>query len=84
MNDLPAIVLGIQHPRSITAIRSLAHAGIPVIGVNQKVGYCEFTSRYLVQRHLVERSPDAVLALLDSLGRNGGGVLIPTDDELLI
>ncbi len=83
MSLLPAFVLGIEHPRSVSAIRSLARKGIPVIGVNYDVGFCEFSSRYLVRRHIVRRNQEDSIAFFDSI-RNGGGVLIPTDDDFLI
>jgi predicted ATP-grasp superfamily ATP-dependent carboligase len=42
-----------------------------------------FSSRYLSQKFHVENN-DAALALLERLGQNGGGMIVPTNDHYLI
>jgi predicted ATP-grasp superfamily ATP-dependent carboligase len=79
-----AIILGVEHPRSVAAIRALARSGIPVLAVNHETSARASHSRHLSQKLRVGNAPPEVLALLDSLGRDGGGVLIPTDDDYLI
>lgn len=80
---IPAVVLGVEHPRALAAIRSLGRAGIPLVAVDHQVsaGFC---SRYLGARHLIGNDSDEALAALDALARKGGGVLIPTSDRYLV
>ena len=81
--DPRAIVLGLEHPRSVAAVHSLARAGIPVVGVDHDPGAVGFASRRLASKFLISREPDKALAFLESLGRDGGGVLMPTNDHYL-
>ncbi len=76
-----AIVLGLDHPRSVAAVHSLARAGVPVIGVDHERDAVGFASRRLASKFLISREPEEALAFLESLGRNGGGVLMPTNDH---
>jgi predicted ATP-grasp superfamily ATP-dependent carboligase len=79
--DPRAIVLGLEHPRSVAAVHSLARAGIPVIGVDHEPDAVGFASRRLTSKFLIDADPEKALAFLESLGRDGGGVLIPTNDR---
>lgn len=81
--DLKAIVLGLNHPRSVAVVQSLGRAGIPVVGVDRSSTAAGFSSRYLCAKLLVE-DPEKVLPFLDARGRDGGGMLIPTSDDYLI
>ncbi len=82
---LRAIVLGVNgHPRAVAAVRSLGRAGIPVIGVKGEASTQDCYSRYLHQTFVVDPVVDELLPFLESLGRNGGGVLFATYDRYLI
>jgi predicted ATP-grasp superfamily ATP-dependent carboligase len=82
--DPRAIVLGLEHPRSVAAVHSLARAGIPVIGVDHDRDAVGFASRRLTSKYLIDREPEKALAFLESLGWDGGGVLMPTNDHYII
>lgn len=55
-----------------------------MIGVHHEPAAIGFSSRYLTAKLLIDREPEKALALLEGLGRDGGGMLIPTNDEFLI
>jgi predicted ATP-grasp superfamily ATP-dependent carboligase len=78
------IILGMaHHPRTVGAIQSLGRAGIPVLAVDRNPPAHRGYSRYLKERFLIER-PDDTLKFLESLGENGGGVVLPMNDDYLI
>ena len=80
-----AVVLGVLgHPRATAVVQSLGRAGIPVVGVDDVAAPHRFHSRYLAKKFRTNASPNHALPLLEGLGRRGGGVLIPTDDEYLL
>jgi predicted ATP-grasp superfamily ATP-dependent carboligase len=79
-----AIILGIEHPRAVAAVQSLGRAGIPVLGVDHDSAAIGFFSRYLHSKHRIDRDPERALAFLDELGRDDGGMLMPTNDHYLI
>ena len=83
---LPAFVLGVEHPRGIACVRSLARREIPVVSVDFRLSSsaAPYTCRYVGRRATLDpSSPDAV-DTLEELAGAGGGVLIPTNDEYLI
>jgi len=77
-------VLDLAHPRAVAVVRSLARAGVEVIGADHRPNATGFYSRYLARRILLDTSAgyDAALAgLLESLAADGrGGLLVPTAD----
>ena len=79
-----AIVLGAEHPRALAVLQSLGRARIPLIAIDHTAKPIGFHSRYLHKSFSVANSGEATLSLLDLLGKNGGGVLIPTTDDYLI
>ena len=79
-----AIVLGVEHPRGVAVIRSLGRRGIPVIAVEHDTNARGLRSRYLDGTVLVDGSPAQTVAALETLGRDGGGLLIPTNDHFLV
>src|SRR6266852_7386762 len=81
---LRAVVLGVEHPRGVAVIRSLGRRGISVVGVERDSSARGLWSRYLSDALLVDDDPDQALSALEYLGRNGGGVLIPTNDHFLM
>jgi len=82
--DPRAVVLGLEHPRGVAAIQSLGRAGIPVVGVDHEPSPLGFCSRYVGRKVRVDRNPEKALASLEALGRDGGGVLMPTNDHYLV
>jgi predicted ATP-grasp superfamily ATP-dependent carboligase len=79
---LPAIVVGLEHPRAVAVINSLGQMGVPVIGIDRKPPRRAGASRFLSKSH-VATSREQVIELLLALGERGG-VLIPTTDEYII
>src|SRR5262245_47997055 len=84
---LRAIVLGVNgHPRTMAAVRSLARAGIPLVGVKAPVASPtvaqECYSRYLRRSHAVPAREEELLPFLESLG-DEGGVLFPIYDPFI-
>jgi predicted ATP-grasp superfamily ATP-dependent carboligase len=83
-NNERAIVLGVEHPRAIAVLQSLGRAGVPLIAIDHTRSPIGFHSRYLSKSFAVPNSGEAALSLLEQLGKEGGGVLIPTTDDYLI
>ena len=82
---LRAIVLGVNgHPRAVAAVRSLGRAGVPLIGVRSASYTQNCYSRYIQKTHTVNPTEEELLPFLESLGREGGGVLFPVYDQYLI
>ncbi len=80
-----AIVLGVNgHPRAVAAVRSMGRSGISLIGVQTEVVTQKCYSRYLGQTFVVDPVENELLPFLESLGRNGGGVLFAVYDKYLI
>ncbi len=78
-----AVILGVEHPRSVAVIRSLGSEGIDVIAVDHDKSARGFYSRYVKQKVVVNGDADGAIACLEELGENGGGLLIPTNDHYL-
>jgi predicted ATP-grasp superfamily ATP-dependent carboligase len=79
-----AVILGVEHPRAVAAVQSLGRAGISVIGVDHDPNPTGFSSRYLDRKFRIDSRPEKALEFLEALGRDGGGVLMPTNDHYLI
>ncbi len=81
-----ALVLGTEHPRSAAVIRSLARAGIPVdVGDHLSPPTVLWRhSRLIRSRFQLSPGPGSAMDELASLGKQGGGVLIPTNCHYLI
>jgi predicted ATP-grasp superfamily ATP-dependent carboligase len=92
------IVLGSELPRATAVIRSLGAAGMPVTLVDHRLGMPGAFSRYVRESLLLEHGEprrrrgasawhfDEGRALdgLETLGRHGGGLLVPTNDAYLV
>ncbi len=72
------------HPRSTGVIRSLGRAGIDVIAIAQDPSAIGFYSRFAKKTYVVSPDSEALVKGLERIGRDGGGVLIPTGDDYLI
>jgi D-aspartate ligase len=79
-----AVVLGVEHPRGVAVVRSLGRRGIPVVAVESDATARGLWSRYLSRTVLVGDDPAETVTALESLGRDGGGLLIPTSDPFLV
>ena len=79
------VILGMaHHPRIVGAIQSLGREGIEVCAVDCQPPAHRGYSRYLKKRFLIESGSDNTLNFLESLGADGGGVLMPMNDDFLI
>ncbi len=83
---LPAFILGVEHPRGIACVRSLAQRGIPVVSVDFRLSSsaAPYTSRYIGKRAVIDPSTANAVESLEALAGKSGGVLIPTNDEYLL
>jgi D-aspartate ligase len=79
-----AVVLGVEHPRGVAVVRSLGRRGIRVVAVERDTAARGLRSRYLSRTLLVNDDPAETVAALESLGHDGGGLLIPTNDHFLV
>ena len=80
---LPAVILGVEHPRAAAVVQSLGRMGVPLIAVDHDRTARGLHSRYIRRRVLVPTETDAVLAALDALGGEDRPVLIATNDRYL-
>ena len=81
---LRAIVLGVNgHPRAVAAVRSLARAGIPLMTVRTPDGPQKSYSRYEGRTAVVDATEQDLLPFLESIAKDGGGVLFPVYDRYL-
>ena len=83
-SNLRAVVLGVEHPRGVAVVRSLARAKVPVVAIDHNARARGLRSRYPSPALRVGADPAEQLALLDRLGQEGGGVLIATNDHYLV
>jgi len=84
MNSVRAVVLGVEHPRGVAVVRSLGRRGVRVVAVEHDPRARGLGSRYIERRVLVDDDPARALAALEAIGRDGGGVLISTNDRYLM
>jgi predicted ATP-grasp superfamily ATP-dependent carboligase len=79
-----AIVLDLAHPRAVAVVRSLARAGVEVVGVDHRPNASGYYSKHLARRIRLDtrRGYDGALAraLAELASDGGGGLLIPTAD----
>lgn len=79
--QLPAVIMGLGHPRQTAYVRSLARIGVPVHALHTERGVCAH-SRHLTRFHQLEDDPQLQLTYLENLGRElGYGFLVPTNDD---
>lgn len=80
----PAVVLPTGHPRAVAIIRSLGRAGIPVCAADAQPSASGMLSRFAGERYHLPDDEARTLDWLEAFGRERGGVLFPTRDELLV
>ncbi len=83
---LPAFILGVEHPRGIACVRSLARKNIAVVCVDHRFSSSgmPYSSRYAKKRLNIDPDSRDAIQRLEEYNRGQGGVLIPTNDEYLI
>jgi predicted ATP-grasp superfamily ATP-dependent carboligase len=80
----PALVLGVEHPRGLAVLRSLAAAGVAVDVVDRYRYAPGLHSRLPRRAHLLDTDDHhATLQFLESLEGLDQAVLIPTNDHYL-
>jgi predicted ATP-grasp superfamily ATP-dependent carboligase len=80
----PALVLGVEHPRGLAVMRSLARAGVKVDVVDRYETSPGLSSRLPRRKHLFDTDDaEPTLAFLEALEGVDGAVLIPTNDHYL-
>ena len=80
----PAVVLGVEHPRGLAMLRSLAHAGVKVEVLDRYKYAPGLYSKLPSRTHFLDTDdPDQTLAFLESLQGVDQAVLIPTSDHYL-
>ena len=79
-----AVILGSELPRATAVVRSLGRAGIPIVLLGQRQNMPAASSGYVGRQILAGLNGDSALNALESLGQDGGGVLIPTNDAYLM
>src|SRR5262249_29853973 len=78
---LPAVVLGVEHPRGLAVLRSLAAAGVAVVVVDRYPQSPGLRSRWPHRAHLLDTDDDEqTLAFVESLDVAAGALLIATSD----
>jgi predicted ATP-grasp superfamily ATP-dependent carboligase len=77
-------VLGVEHPRGVAVVRSLGRRGVRVVAVEHDPRARGLRSRYIERCVLVDEDPALAVAALETIGRDGGGVLFPTNDRYLM
>lgn len=80
----PAVVLGVEHPRGLAMLRSLANAGVKVVVVDRYKYAPGLHSRLSSRAHFFDTDDaEKTLAFLESLEGVDHAVLIPTSDHYL-
>ena len=78
--SVPALIMGLGHPRQTAFLGSLSSAGIPVHAIHTELTAHRY-SRRLSSFNLLNIDPEEQLRHLEKFGRETGGILIPTNDE---
>ena len=79
-NSVPALIMGLGHPRQTAYVKSLANVGVPVHAVHTKQTAFQF-SRHLKSFHQIDADPEKQLDYLERFGREVGGIIVPTNDD---
>ena len=77
----PAVILGVEHPRGLAVLRSLAGTGITVVVVDRYETAPGLYSPLAQRRLLLDTDdPEETLRFLEALEGVDGAILIPTND----
>ena len=79
-SSVPALIMGLGHPRQTAYVKSLARAGIPVHAVHTHLNSFR-RSRRLTSFHQIAPEPEAQLQHLENFGRAVGGFIVPANDD---
>jgi D-aspartate ligase len=78
--SVPALIMGLGHPRQTAVLRSLSSAGIAVHAVHTEPNAHRF-SRRLASFNRIGTDPEEQLRHLEKFGQQTGGILIPANDD---
>jgi predicted ATP-grasp superfamily ATP-dependent carboligase len=78
--SVPALIMGLGHPRQTAFLKSLSGAGIAVHAVHTEPTVHRF-SRRLTSFNQLTMDPEEQLRHLEKFGQATGGILIPSNDE---
>jgi hypothetical protein len=80
-NDLvPALIMGLGHPRQTAYVKSLANIGVPVHAIHTKQTALRF-SRHLKKLSSNRRGVGKAARLPGKVRPRGGGIIVPTNDD---
>jgi D-aspartate ligase len=77
---VPALILGLGHPRQTAYVKSLAKLGVAVHAAHTDRSFYQY-SRRLASFHQLDRDPEKQLHFLENFGREVGGIIVPTNDD---
>ena len=78
---IPAVILGLGHPRQTAYVKSLARFGVAVHALHNEPSVY-MSSRHLTRFHHMDSDPERQLRYIEDLGRElGRGFLVPTNDD---
>jgi predicted ATP-grasp superfamily ATP-dependent carboligase len=80
VQPVPALILGLGHPRQTAYVKSLAKIGVPVHAAHTELNVYRF-SRHLAGFSQLEPDEESQLQFLEAFGRATGGILVPTNDD---
>lgn len=78
--SLPALIMGLGHPRQTAYVKSLAGIGVPVHAVHTEQSVY-MHSRRLASFHKIDADSEKQLHYLETFGRETGGIIVPTNDD---
>lgn len=79
-NSVPALIMGLGHPRQTAFVKSLANIGVPVHAAHTELNVYRF-SRHLAGFHQLEPDQEQQLDYLEKFGRASGGMVVPANDD---
>ena len=78
---IPAVILGLGHPRQTAYAKSLARFGVAVHALHNEPSVY-VSSRHLTRFHHIDSDPERQLRYVEDLGRKlGRALLVPTNDD---
>jgi hypothetical protein len=77
---VPALIMGLGHPRQTAYVKSLANIGVPLHAIHTKQTALRF-SRHLKSFRQIDEEPEKQLDCLEKFGPEVGGIIVPTNDD---